>query len=317
MSNISIVIKFGWPIINLKSSRFRMTAKTIAVDLVFVLDATQSTQNVFSSMVDQVNDLAIDLEINYRKANIQYGAVIYRDPVDYHEIKSVPLDPETRTEHDKLQAQLKKERDLNLRKHDIDPEVLDREIAERESHFDREKFPFNKNVAIDVKNDIDQLISELMKVECGSGNDEPEDWVGALKLALDSIAWRENSKRGIVWISDANAHGKLYCGYSNHDEEEPKMEPLVKRMAEERIHFVGINVVRTYDRGCERTLNIMKELYHKYGGKSFLIEEFVPPKNDYLDDDDNEWPQDVMTQFIQTINKSLKRMGSLFDDFDV
>lgn len=284
----------------------------LPVDIVFVLDATKSTQPVFSSMVDQVNDLAIDLSFNFPKASLYFGAVIYRDPVDYKEMKGGKIDPEIQRQIDEINAKAKIERDKKLREHDIDPVELDEQIAERESHFDTKQYPFDKNVAIDLKNDIEPLIIELMKVECGSGNDEPEDWVGALDLALHNISWRDGSKRAIVWIADANAHGKPFCGYDNHNEEAPKMEPLVQEMAEMGIHFVGINVVRKTDRGCEKTLQKLKDLYAKYRGRSFLIEEFERPQNDYLDDD--VWPENAMVNFMQTLNKSIRRIGSLFDD---
>lgn len=291
-----------------------MTSRSmkLPVDIVFVLDATKSTQPVFSSMVDQVNDLAIDLGFNYPKASINFGAIVYRDPVDYKDIKGGPIDPQLQKQLDEINAKAKIERDKKLRENGIDPVQYDKDLAERRSHYDRKQFPFNKNVAIDFKKGIEPLIIELMKVECGSGNDEPEDWVGALELALHKISWRDKSKRAIVWIADANAHGKTFCGYDNHNEEIPKLEPLVQEMASKGIHFVGINVVRKGDRGCERTLQKLREMYQKYKGRSFMIEEFPRPDDDFLGEE--EWPQKAMDNFMITLNKSIKRMGSLFDD---
>lgn len=286
--------------------------KAISADLVFVLDATKSTQPVFNSMIDQVNNIAIDLQIDYRKADFKYGAVIYRDPVDYREEKGLPIDPQYKEVLDQIKAQEKKDRDERIRKAGLDPAEVDEQIAERKSHYDLEKYPFDKNVVIDLNRDIESLIVELMKVQCGSGNDDPEDWVGALTLALHSIHWRENSKRAIVWISDANAHGKMFCGFDNHNEEADKMEPLIQEMANMRIHFVGLNIVRKGDRGCERTLRKMKELSEKYESRTFRIEEYATPDDALIDDD--FWPENVMTGLMDTLNKSLKSLGNLFDD---
>lgn len=289
-----------------------MTKRTVKTDIVFVLDATKSTQPVFNSMVDQVNDLAIDLKINFRKADFKYGAVVYRDPVDYKEARGLPVDAESQKIVDQIKALEKKERDEKLIANGLDPKEVDAQIEERRSHYDHEMFPFNKNIAIDFENDIENLIVDLMKVECGSGNDDPEDWVGALDLALHSLNWRENSKRAIVWIADANAHGKPYCGYDNHNDEAPKMDPLLQEMADMGIRFIGINVVRTSDRGCELTLQKMREKFLDYGGKSFRVEEFEVPKDGYVDDE--IWPDNAMKDLMDTISRSLRSMGSIFDD---
>ena len=288
-----------------------MTNEVIA-DIVFVLDATKSTQPIFFSMIDQVGGIAVNIKANAIAAKPRFGAVIYRDPVDYREVKPAKISKKLQEQIIKANLDLKKQRDEKLIKKGIDPIQFDREMEERKSHFNNEEYPFNKNVAIDIKDDIGQLIIELMKVECGSGNDDPEDWVGALDLALHSINWRVNSKRSIVWISDANAHGKLFCGYDNHNEEEPKMEPLIREMASMNIHFVGINVIRDSDNGCERTLQKMREIYQRYGKKTFLIEEFKVPQDEFQDEE--IWPENVMAGLMNTIDQALKQMSNAYGD---
>ena len=55
--------------------------RTKPVDLVFCLDATQSTQNVFRAMRDQAIDTMVDFHMKNRMVDDRYGIVVYRDPV--------------------------------------------------------------------------------------------------------------------------------------------------------------------------------------------------------------------------------------------
>ena len=170
------------------------------------------------------------------------------------------------------------------------------------------KYPVNKNVPIPFKENIENLVQELMKVECDGGNDDPEDWVGALTCALDVLKWRDGSKKCIVWISDANAHGRRFCGFDNHNEEEAKLPPLVERMAEDRVYFVGINVIKGEDTGCQTTLQEMRNIYQAAGGPSFISEEFKPIYNEDLYGED-DWPADILEDFMQTIQRTLSKLG--------
>lgn len=289
-------------------SKKKQTVRDKPVDICFVLDATRSTQSVFTSMVNQVNDLAFDLRTNNRRAAFQYGAIIYRDPVDYKEPPpSAPLPKDMQDEINAFEAKQKEERINRLKAADLYDEELEAEKEENAKHIDREKYPVSENVAIPFKDNIEHLIQELMKVECDGGNDDPEDWVGALSLALDGLKWRDKSKKCIVWIADANAHGRRYCGYDNHNEEEPKLEPLVERMADERVYFVGINVKKGEDEGCQQTLQEMRTIYQNAGGVSFITADFVPEYNEDLYGED-DWPADVLNNFMQTIAKTIAKM---------
>ena len=64
-------------------------------DVLFVLDATSSMQCVFNAMIDYIKDLQTDISTQWRKTAVRYGAVIYRDPVDYKEIPTTPIDEAT------------------------------------------------------------------------------------------------------------------------------------------------------------------------------------------------------------------------------
>ena len=78
------------------------------VDLCIVLDATMSNQSIFTGMIDQFGDITFDLMANTRHNKYNYGAVIYRDPVDYKEApQNSELDEKTIEE---LKEQVAKEK---------------------------------------------------------------------------------------------------------------------------------------------------------------------------------------------------------------
>lgn len=131
----------------------------------------------------------------------------------------------------------------------------------------------------DFSPEIEDLANFLEGVKASGGGDKPEDYVGALNLAFTKLHWR-SGKKAIIWIADAPAHGKRYCGKENHQEEEPKLEPLVQRLAEENFYFVGISLKN----GADKTFNEMKAIYDDCGGKSFTIESFTPEKGNEVND---------------------------------
>ncbi|KAK8870787.1 hypothetical protein M9Y10_008674 [Tritrichomonas musculus] len=281
------------------------------VDIVFVLDATKSTQCVFYGMTLHVEDQTFDIMSKNTKAKYQYGAVIYRDPVSYKPspTEKQPLSAEEIDQLNRIYAKEKEIRKQKLIEKGIYNEENERRREEQKFNVDRVKFPVDKNVAIPFCDNIETLSIELGKVECDGGNDDQEDWVGALSLALNDFNWREGSKRCIFWISDANAHGKSFNakGEDNYNEEEPKLMNLTQQMAEKRIYFVGINIKKGTDPGCEKTLNAMKEVYESNGGPSFMIQEFKVTVDPELGNDD--WTPTELGDFEKTITQSLRDLG--------
>lgn len=285
------------------------TNQKSSVDICFVLDATRSTQSVFTAMIEQVNDISYELSVQNRSTNFHYGSVIYRDPVDYRK------SPENKSESDimrfiSFENIRKYHRIWEMKKKGLYNEEYEQQKEENAKKYDRNAFPINKNVPIPFKKSIESLIVELMKVECDGGNDDPEDWVGALNCALHELEWRKNSKKCIIWIADANAHGKRFCGYDNHNEEEDKLPPLVKEMAEKQIYFAGINIMKDNDDGCRLTLHEIKDIYLSFNGPYFVHDEFKP-KFDELYNCDNDWPSDVLNNFIHTLKNSLSKINKV------
>ena len=266
----------------------------IPIDVCFVLDATKSTQNQFNGIIDNANDLSNNLISNLHQAAINFGGVIYRDPVDCMDPPPPPPPmPYYQESINLIHEQIMKERIHKLKESGLYDENFEIGIEERKQNYDRVKYPFNKNVTIPFKNNFEYLIDELMKVECGGGNDDPEDWVGALTLALNELDWRPESKKLIIWISDADAHGKRFCGYDNHNEEEHKLPPLIAKMAIDQICFVGINIIKYQeddDYGCRKTLNEIKKIYEDAGGPCFVYDEFKPSINADEFYNNDVWP---------------------------
>ena len=73
---------------------------------------------------------------------------------------------------------------------------------------------------------MEYLQKSIGEINAYGGGDEPEDWVGAYKLATEAIAFR-NGTRLIIHIADAPAHGNIFCGYDNHNDEETKLPPII------------------------------------------------------------------------------------------
>lgn len=124
--------------------------------------------------------------------------------------------------------------------------------------------PSDEHQVFDFDPEIENLATFLEDIKASGGGDGPEDYVGALNKAFDELSWRVDdddekakddknkkykNKKAIIWIADAPAHGKRYCGKTNHQEEEPKLEPLVVRLAKEKFYFVGISL----NGGADRT----------------------------------------------------------------
>jgi hypothetical protein len=225
--------------------------RTKPVDLVFVLDATASTECVFEHMRDQVADVAAGFHQQNRQVLDSYAVVIYRDPVD------------------------NPREDVN------------------------EFLPLTDNLEA-----VEQYLRDVVS---SGGRDDPEDWAGALDLALHSIVWR-TGKKCIYWITDANAHGQKFSGDPRdaHNDQEARLERLIQEMAQKRIYFVGINVKKGTDPGCERTLNAARAIYDEAKGPSFQVENFELnwDRDQY---GGNDWPTYVIDRFQETITGTLQR----------
>ncbi|KAK8848221.1 hypothetical protein M9Y10_019277 [Tritrichomonas musculus] len=127
----------------------------------------------------------------------------------------------------------------------------------------------DKHETLDLTSDINKMVNFLSKIDATGGGDGPEDWVGAYQIALCEISWREGAKT-IIHIADADAHGRRYCGYNNHEEETLKLEPLVFELASMRAVITGMNM----NNGASTSFNECKKIYERAKGPKYVIEDF-------------------------------------------
>jgi hypothetical protein len=118
-----------------------------------------------------------------------------------------------------------------------------------------------------LSEDINSLVQFLATVTASGGGDTPEDWVGAYNLALNTIRWRTGAKT-IIHIADAPAHGQVYCGTQNHEEESPKLKPLIEAVAKRGILLQCLDL----NSGAANSFTAIKDIYENAGGCRFKIE---------------------------------------------
>ena len=126
-----------------------------------------------------------------------------------------------------------------------------------------------KNHTYALKKNVNALKSELGSESASGGGDGPEDWVGGYEMALDNIAWR-NGTRLIIHIADAPAHGSEWCGSNNHNEENPKLYPIVQKCVDKDIKIIGFQIGSYPKPSFEK---FQKE-YNNRGGKLYKIQVF-------------------------------------------
>ena len=88
-------------------------------------------------------------------------------------------------------------------------------------------------------------------------------------MALDNIAWR-NGTRLIIHIADAPAHGSKWCGEGNHEEENEKLYPLIKKAVVKKIKIIGFQIGTS----PKKSFDEFGKEYLKKGGEFYKIYEF-------------------------------------------
>ena len=101
--------------------------------------------------------------------------------------------------------------------------------------------PGEKNNAYPLTNDINRLKSQIGSERATCGGDVPEDWIGVYEQALDNVAWR-NGTRLIIHIADAPAHGSEWCNANNHNEENPKLYPIIQKCIDKNIKIIAFQI---------------------------------------------------------------------------
>ncbi len=121
---------------------------------------------------------------------------------------------------------------------------------------------------IDLTDDINSLSEKIGNILAMGGGDEPEDWVGAYKLANEKISWR-NGNKVIIHLTDAGAHGKLFTPYDKYPEEEKKLIDEIEKCAEKKINIFGYII----EEPARNTFEELAKIFRNKGG-SFEIFDF-------------------------------------------
>jgi hypothetical protein len=165
----------------------------------------------------------------------------------------------------------------------------------------------------------------LKQIKASGGGDDPEDWVGALTAALN-MEWREDSKKMIYWVTDANAHGNRFNNEGRrerHQDQEALLPPLIRRAAERRIYFTVVNVKKDNDPGCAKTMAAVKEIYESavrgtQNPPQFKTVDFevswdrnalpvLRNKEDIVEWTPDVWPEEAQGKFQETLTGTLRR----------
>jgi hypothetical protein len=118
--------------------------------------------------------------------------------------------------------------------------------------------PNDRHQVHPFNNSVHALMQFLKGIEASGGGDAPEDYAGAIQEVL-KLEWRTTARRGIIWIAGAPAHGRRFCGVTNHQEEEPKLEPLVRQLTLSKVTFQGVAL----NRQTQRTFIEMEKIYQE------------------------------------------------------
>ena len=118
---------------------------------------------------------------------------------------------------------------------------------------------------------IDSLTSFMAGQTATGGGDGPEDWVGAFDILLHKITWRKGASRGIIHIADAPAHGKIWGGVDEHNDQGPLLLPHIKECAKNSIFYAAIDVGNY----ATPSFNAIKKIYQEEGNdKIYLYNKF-------------------------------------------
>jgi len=126
---------------------------------------------------------------------------------------------------------------------------------------------------IDLTDNVNSIPEQILKIKADGGGDEPEDWVGAYKIANEKISWR-NGIRIIIHLADAGAHGKLFTKYDKYPEEEEKLIKELEKCLNKNIDIFGYVILEPSRNSFEQC----SKIYRNKGG-SYEILNFFQNQN--------------------------------------
>ncbi|EAY19122.1 hypothetical protein TVAG_190160 [Trichomonas vaginalis G3] len=142
---------------------------------------------------------------------------------------------------------------------------------------------------------------EFDKVETkGGAGDGPEDWVQAFE-GMFKFHWKPQAKKIMIMITDAGGHGEKFNSKPDRDDEDkeidrtegPKVERLIRRIAEEKIDVCFIYTHWNAKQGMKE----FKRIYEEAGGSNFKsIEETFANAGQEL----RQTVSDLITSIVDT-----------------
>ena len=122
---------------------------------------------------------------------------------------------------------------------------------------------------IDLTDNVNSLPGQISKIHSYGGGDEPEDWVGAYKIANEKISWR-NGVRIIIHLADAGAHGNLFTNFDKYPEEENKLINELEKCIQKKIDIFGYVILE----GSRKSFEECSKIYRNKGGSYEILNFF-------------------------------------------
>ena len=119
----------------------------------------------------------------------------------------------------------------------------------------------DKHEVFDLTKDVNDLKFKFGNIKPYGGGDEPEDWVGAYKKAINDINWKDGTKL-IIHFADCPAHTKEFCGEENHEEENGKLQIMLESCSKKDIKIISIPVKSN----AKKCFQECEKYYTKYNG---------------------------------------------------
>lgn len=139
-----------WHLHNKFQNFVKMTIRDQPVDICICLDTSISNGPVHEANIQTVADIAFMIKTSNRRADIRYGAVVFRDPVDWRPEKpSISIDQETK-------MMIKNAREEYLKKEDKRDEDIEKQREEDKKCIDTKKYPHDKNVSIEFTRSMEK-----------------------------------------------------------------------------------------------------------------------------------------------------------------
>ena len=160
---------------------------------------------------------------------------------------------------------------------------------------------------IDLTDNVNSLPNQISKISAYGGGDEPEDWVGAYKIANEKISWR-NGVRIIIHLADDGAHGNLFTSYDKYPEEEKKLINELEKCIEKKIDIFGYVIAENSRKSFEECSKIYRIKGGSYEILNFFQNQMI---NNFVDrtkrsDGEEKYSKTTKEDFQSEVNRNFR-----------